>query len=74
MAPVAKPGSDLAALEARLDRLEALLLRIAVHMGVEADGWKVRSRRCGDVSAFARDEAMSIGLARRSIREMHRAG
>ena len=36
MAPVAKPGSDLAALEARLDRLEALLLRIAVHMGVEA--------------------------------------
>jgi hypothetical protein len=27
MAPVAKPGSDLAALEARLDRLEALLLQ-----------------------------------------------
>lgn len=34
-APAAKPGSDLASLEARLDRMEALLLRIAAHLGVE---------------------------------------
>lgn len=31
----AKPGHDIAALEARLDRMEALLLRIAAHLGVE---------------------------------------
>ena len=34
-APAATPSSDLAALEARLDRMEALLLRIAAHLGVE---------------------------------------
>jgi aryl carrier-like protein len=33
-APAAKPGGDLASLEARLDRMEALLLRIAAHLGV----------------------------------------
>lgn len=34
-ASAAKPSSDLASLEARLDRMEALLLRIAAHLGVE---------------------------------------
>ena len=34
-AAAATPGSDLAALEARLDRLETLLMRIASHLGVE---------------------------------------
>jgi hypothetical protein len=33
-ASAAKPGSELASLEARLDRMEALLLRIAAHLGV----------------------------------------
>ena len=33
-APAVKPASDLAALEARLDRMEALLVRIAAHLGV----------------------------------------
>ena len=32
--PAVKPGSDLPALEARLDRMEALLVRIAAHLGV----------------------------------------
>jgi hypothetical protein len=32
--PAAKPSSDLASLEARLDRMEALLLRIAAQLGV----------------------------------------
>lgn len=31
-APAATPSSDLASLEARLDRMEALLLRIAAHL------------------------------------------
>jgi hypothetical protein len=34
-APAAMPGSEPAGLEARLDRREALLLRIAAHLGVE---------------------------------------
>jgi hypothetical protein len=33
-APAVKPGSDLPALGARLDRMEALLVRIAAHLGV----------------------------------------
>jgi len=33
-APTVQPGSDLPALEARLDRMEALLGRIAAHLGV----------------------------------------
>jgi hypothetical protein len=34
-APAATRGSDPAGLEARLDRMESLLLRIAAHLGVE---------------------------------------
>jgi hypothetical protein len=33
-ASAAKPSSDLASLEARLERMEALLLRIAVHLQI----------------------------------------
>lgn len=34
-APAVETGSELTALEARLDRMEAMLVRIAGHLGVE---------------------------------------
>lgn len=34
-APAVLPGNDASGLEARLDRMEALLLRVAAHLGVE---------------------------------------